>query len=181
VWTYIANTAPLCGKLTRALAEVKYEICKRALESIEKYGGVEKRSNPTGRYKIVKVQLKESVYGYLVLWGDKLYVIWGEFGELPRNNQLRAAEIERRITDVVWRYKRGEKVDVQVEEFEIDDEYRRLWLGVPLPGDASKLLGGRGKAPVALFRNLGWLLNDDSRFGLEYTSSNRSGGSESFD
>jgi len=39
---------PLCGKLVKALAEVEYKIRKKALESLEKYGGVEKRTNPSG-------------------------------------------------------------------------------------------------------------------------------------
>jgi len=172
MWIYIANTVPLCGKLMRALAEVEYEIRKRALESLEKYGGVKKRTNPSGKYEIVGIQLKRSVYGYLVLRDGKLYVIWGEFDSLSKKGQLRAAEVERRVADVIGRYKRGEKVDTQIDELEIDDEYRRLWLEVPLPEGASKLLGGKAKAPVALFRNLGWLLSDDSRFRLEHTSSN---------
>jgi len=172
MWQYITNTAPLCGKLMRALAEVEYKIRVKALESLEKYGGVEDRSNPSGKYEIVNIRLNKPVYGYLALWNGKLYVIWGEFDDLPKNGRLRAAEVERRVVDVIKRYKRGEKVDVQVDEFEIDDEYKRLWFEVPLPEGASKLIGGRDKAPVALFRNLGWLLSDDNRFEVMHTSSN---------
>jgi len=172
MWMYIANTAPLCGKLMRALAEVEYKIRLRALESLEKYGGVEKKSNPSGKYEIVSIQLKRPVYGYLALLGDELYVMWGEFDNLPRKGQLRAVEIEHRIVDIIGRHKRDKKTNMQVDEFEIDDEYRCLWLEVPLPGGASKLLGGKSKAPVALFRNLGWLLSDDSRYELEHRSSN---------
>jgi len=172
MWTYIANTAPLCGKLVKALAEVEYEIRRRALESLEKYGGVEKRTNPSGRREIVTIHLKRPVYGYLVLWNGKLYVIWGEFDGLPKNGQLRGAEVERRVLDVIERYKRGEKVEVEVEEYEVDREYERLWLEIPLPESVSKLLGGRSKALVALFRNLGWLLSDDSRYYLEHETGN---------
>jgi len=166
MWTYITNTAPLCGKLIRALAEVEYKARLKALESLEKYGGVEKKTRPKGRlqdHKIEMFYLNEPVYVYLALWDKWLYVIWGEFDSLPRNAQLRTAEIGRRVIDVIERYKHGEKMGTQVEAFEVDDEYRRLWLETPLPESVSKLLGGRNKAPIALFRNLGWLLSDDSR------------------
>jgi len=53
MWMYIANTAPLCGKLMRSLAEVEYKIRLRALESLEKYGGVKK-----GRIPAVKTILR---------------------------------------------------------------------------------------------------------------------------
>ena len=36
MWTYIANTAPLRGKLVKTLAEVEYEMHRRASESFEK-------------------------------------------------------------------------------------------------------------------------------------------------
>jgi len=36
MWTYIANTAPLCGKLMRTLTEIEYKIRLKALESLEK-------------------------------------------------------------------------------------------------------------------------------------------------
>jgi len=170
MWLHIANTAPLCGKLMKALAEVEYEMRRRALENFEKYGGIEKKSELDNRL-IATIRLKKPVYVYLVLW-NKLYVIWGEFNGLPKNGQLRTAEVERRVADVIERHKRGERVDAQVEEFEIDDEYRRLWLEVPLPEGVSKLLGGRGKAPVALFRNLGWLLSDDWRESPGHTAGN---------
>jgi len=154
----------------RALAEVEYKIRLKALESLEKYGGVEKKSELDNRL-ITTIRLKKPVYVYLALW-NKLYVMWGEFDGLPKNGQLRVAEVERRVADVIERHRRGERVDAQVEEFEIDDEYRRLWLEVPLPEGASKLLGGRAKAPVALFRNLGWLLSDDWRKNLGHITGN---------
>jgi len=84
MWTYIANTAPLCGKLMRALAEVEYKIRRSALESFEKYGGVEIRTNPSGKREIVQVLLKRAVHIYLVVLGDKLYAIWGEFDGLSK-------------------------------------------------------------------------------------------------
>jgi len=168
MWTYIANTAPLCGKLIRALAEVEYKIRRRAVESLEKYGGVEKRTNPSGKREIVHVLLKRPVHVHLVVLGDRLYAIWGEFDGLSKNGQARAVEIEQRALDVIEQYKHGEKVN----EYEVDREYERLWLEVPLSEGASKLLGGRDKAPVALFRNLGWLLSDDVRIELRHSSSN---------
>jgi len=118
----------------------------------------------------VVTHLERPVYGYLVLWNDKLYVIWGEFEDLPRNGRARSAEIEHKVLDVI--NKHSERVEVKVEEYEVDREYERLWLEIPLPKDASKLLGGKSKAPVALFRNLGWLLSDDGRLELTHKSGN---------
>jgi len=172
MWTYILNTAPLCGKLMKALAEVEYKIRLKALESLEKHGGVEKRTNRSGKYEIVKVRLKTSVYGYLVLWGDRLYVIWGEFDGLSKDDKTKSVELERRILGVVEQYMRRERAEIDVNEYEVDREYERLWLEVPLSEDASKLLGGRAKAPLALFRNLGWLLSDDARTMIQHITGN---------
>jgi len=36
----------------------------------------------------------------------------------------------------------------------------------------SRLLSGRDKAPIALFRNLGWLLSDDARKTLKHAAGN---------
>jgi len=172
MWTYIANTAPLCGKLIRALAEVEHEIRKRALETLEKQGGIEKRKSSNGSY-IVHIRLKRPIYGYLVLLKDKLYVIWGEFDGLSRDGKKRATEVEYRVLDIVERYKRGKRVEMEVEEYEIDREYERLWFEVPLPKSVSKLFGEKDKAPVVLFRNLGWLLSDDVRSEVAHTAGNR--------
>jgi len=171
MWTYILNTAPLCGKLMRALAEVEFRIRLRALENLERFGSVENKTKPDGKHELIQIYLKQPVQAYLVFL-DKLYIIWGDFNGIPKKGWQRAVEIERRVVNAIERYKRGEKVDVQVDEFEIDDEYRRLWLEVPLPEGTSKLLGGKAKVPVALFRNLGWLLSDDNRYILVHSSSN---------
>jgi len=171
MWTYILNTAPLCGKLMKALAEVEYKIRLKAVESLEKYGGIVRKSKTSSNAEVVIMRLGRPIYVYLVLW-DKLYVIWGEFDKLPRNSMLRAAEVERRIVDIVKRHKRGERADMQVDEFDVDREYERLWFDVPLPGNISKLFGGRDRAPVALFRNLGWLLSDDFRQYLRHGAGN---------
>jgi len=156
MWTYILNTAPLCGKLIRALAEVEYEIRKRALENLEKYGGTIKNFKLED-HEISYIRLRVPVYAYLIIWNNHLYVIWGDFN---------AVEIERRIIDAVQNRRIG------VDVYEIDREYERLWFEVPLPESVSKLLGGRDKAPVALFRNLGWLLSDDSRAKLVHEAGN---------
>jgi len=170
MWLHIANTAPLCGKLMRALAEVEYKIRKRALESLEKYGGVEKRTNPSGVQDVVHIHLKKPIYGYVVLWDGKLYVIWGEFAGLSKNGQARSAEIESKIIATVKQYKHNRTV--YMDEHEVDEEYRRLWLEVPLPESVAKLMGGKNKAPVALFRNIGWLLSDDVRTAFEHSAGN---------
>jgi len=172
MWTYIANTAPLCGKLIRALAEVEYEMRLRALESLEKYGGIERVTSPNGNSPIMNVFLKKPVHAYLILLDDKLHVIWGEFNNLSRDGKKRAVEVERKALSIIRRYKRGEKVEMEVEDYEVDREYERLWLEVPLPDSVSKLLNGRSKAPVALFRNLGWLLSDDNRSEPEHGAGN---------
>jgi len=156
MWRYIVNTAPLCGKLMRALAEVEYKIRLRALESLEKYGGTIKNSKIED-HEISYIRLKVPVYAYLIIWNSHLYVIWGNFN---------AVEIERKIIDTVRNHRIG------VDVYEIEREYERLWLEVPLSESTSKLLGGRDKAPVALFRNLGWLLSDDSRAKLVHEAGN---------
>jgi len=111
MWTYITNTAPLCGKLIRALAEVEYEIRKRALENLEKYGGTIKNFKLED-HEISYIRLKVPVYAYLIIWNSHLYVIWGDFN---------AVEIERRIIDAVQNRRIG------VDVYEIDREYERLW------------------------------------------------------
>jgi len=172
MWTYVANTAPLCGKLIRALAEVEYKIRLKALESLEKYSGVERVTSPNGNSPIVNVILKKPIHTYLKLLDNKLYIIWGEFNSLSRDGKKRATEVERKALDIIRQYKRGERVEMKVEEYEIDREYERLWLEVPLPNSVSKLLNGRSMAPVALFRNLGWLLSDDDRSEPNHAAGN---------
>jgi len=161
MWTYIANTAPLCGKLIRALAEVEYKIRKRALESLEKYGGVTKEA--TARSKIVYKKLNKPVYAYLILWNDQLYVIWGKLYGV----RAREAKVISLISGAT--YKKGSYEVLDVKE---DDEYRRLWLEVALPNAVSKILGEKSKAPIALFRNLGWLLSDDVRNRIGHGAGN---------
>ncbi|ABO07886.1 hypothetical protein [Pyrobaculum calidifontis] len=170
MWTYIANTAPLCGKLIRALAEVEYKIRLKALESLERYGGVEKKSRPSN--EIVNWQLRKPVYSYLVIDGEKLYVIWGEPKGVPHRGRQRSVVLERKILDALLKIKSGIFDELHFNVFNIDHEYERLWLEVPLSESASKLLGGRDKAPVALFRSLGWLLSDDSRVKLVHEAGN---------
>jgi len=173
MWTYIANTAPLCGKLMRALAEVEYQMRKRALESLEKYGGVEKRASLSTSHEIVHVHLREPVYVYLILWGTQLYAVWGGLDSVPQNEQSK--DMTQEYVDILSKLnKRGLNGagNTSVEVFEVDHEYRRLWLEIPLQKPASELLGGRSKAPIALFRNLGWLLSDDKRQKLRHRAGN---------
>jgi len=168
MWTYILNTAPLCGKLMRALAEVEYEIRRKALESLEKYGGIILQSKDG----TLKIRLKEQIVAYLVVQDKWLYVIWGEFDDLPKNGQLRAIEIESRVVNLVKRYERGIVEGMDVDKYQVDGEYKRFWLEVPLPPTVSRVLGGRDRAPIALFRNLGWLLSDDYRNDLQHAAAN---------
>jgi len=107
MWTYIANTAPLCGKLIRALAEVEYEIRRRALESLERYGGVIKTSRPEKELKpnheVSTIYLNRPVYAYLVLLNNKLYVIWDMFNNLPESSPVRNIELEPKIVNIIER------------------------------------------------------------------------------
>jgi len=175
MWTYIANTAPLCGKLIKALAEVEYEIRKRALESLEKYGGAEEEVKLKNKEKldhvITRVWLNRPVYAYLALNSNQLYVIWGELENLPQNGMLRHLEIDETIYDTIESYRRN-KANIEIREYDIDEEYKRLWIEVPLPKSVSKLIGGANKAPITLFRNLGWLLSDDNRTDLRHGAGN---------
>jgi len=68
--------------------------------------------------------------------------------------------------------KEAVQAGIAVETYDVDDEYKRLWLEVPLPTSAFRLLGGRGRAPIALFRNLGWLLSDDWRRQFGHAAGN---------
>jgi len=108
----------------------------------------------------------------LVLWGDRLYVIWGEFNGLSEDSKTRSVEPERRVLGVVEQYMRGKRAEIEVNEYEVDREYERLWLKIPLSEGTSKLLGGRAKAPVALFRNLGWPLSDDAHTMVQHIAGN---------
>jgi len=171
MWTYIANTAPLCGKLMKALAEVEYKARLKALESLKKYSGVEKRTNPSGKSEIVIVYLRKPVYAYLALWRNRLYIIWGEFEGLPRKPQLRATEVERRVIEIVKGHNRNDD-NALIEVFDVDEEYDRLWLELSLSNSVSTLLGGRNSVPVVLFRNLGWLLSDDVRKDVAHRTNN---------
>jgi len=163
MWTYIVSTAPLCGRLMRVLTEVEYKVRVKTLESFEKYSGVKKITKGSKGSEIVHIYLKRQIYAYLILWDNRVYVIWGEFGGLPRSGRQRFAEIEYGIVDLMRRLEKGENVNTPVEVYEIDDEYKRLWFELPLPKSASRLLGEKDRAPVALFRDLGWLLSDGSR------------------
>jgi len=171
MWSYIANTAPLCGKLIRALAEVEYEIRERALESLRNYGGRIRRTKPNTWSEILSFYLKEPVRVYLVLWNGRLYVVWGEFNSLPKGGFI---DIDDKIVNIVEQYKCGKRVAVDVIEFDVDggEDYERFWFEVPMSESVSKLLGGKNRAPVALFRNLGWLLSDDWRKRLGHTAGN---------
>jgi len=172
MWTHITNTAPLCGKLIKALAEVEYEVRLKAIKNLEEWGGIEKKSKGSNDYEITHIYLKRPIYAYLVLWNNKAYVIWGEFDGLPRSGKQRFAEIERRVIYLIGRYERSKDVNELIDIYEIDHEYERLWFKVPLPKSISNLLGEKDEAPVALFRNLGWLLSDDARQQVTHGAGN---------
>jgi len=160
MWTYIANTAPLCGKLIRALAEVEERFRQMGVESLEKHGGIEEKSMAVT--EIVHWRLKKPAHATVVLWENGLYVF---YDDVPVGDGLRGDELE----EIAWE---AEQAGVSVKVYDVDEEYKRLWLEVPLPKPVSRLLGGRDKAPVALFRNLGWLLSDDARKRFSHAAGN---------
>jgi len=90
--------------------------------------------------------------------GKRLYVSYDKVK--PRGRELK--EVARKAV----------RASVSVETYEVDKEYERLWFEASLPKSVSRLLGGRDKAPVALFRNLGWLLSDDVRRTLKHGAGN---------
>lgn len=169
---YLEDVAPLCNEFIKTLYDVEYRFRRLAVVNVENLDEGPRVHEIDENHKIVQIHLKEPTRIYLALWGNRWYVVWGEFGGLPKKGQVRANVIERKIVDLVMRYRRGEKTELQVEEHEFKDEYERFQLEVPLPRSVSKLMRRKDKAPVALFRNLGWLLSDDTRQYLLHGAGN---------
>jgi len=164
MWTYIANTAPLCGKLMRTLAKVEERFRRLGVEGLKK-GYVVGKSRPDKarpRHEIVTLYLERPIYATVALWGKRLYVF---YGDVPIDSLLKGHELEKLAKESV-------QAGIPVEVYDVDEEYKRLWLEVPLPGLASRLLGGSDRAPIALFRNLGWLLSDDRRQKIGHSANN---------
>jgi len=160
MWQYIEDTAPLCGKLIKALAEVEERFRQMGLESLEKHGGVEERTK--ARTEIALWRLEKPVYATAVQWKERLYVF---YDKMTIEGSLRGDELEEVAREV-------EQADIPVGAYNVDEEYKRLWLEVPLPKLVSRLLGGKDMVPVVLFRNLGWLLSDDWRQQPGHTAGN---------
>jgi len=160
MWQYIEDTAPLCGDFIKALADVEERFRQMGMESLEKHGGVEERTK--ARTEIVLWRLREPVYATVALWEKRLYVFYDKMSleGRPRGNELEEVA------------KEAIQGGVHVEIYNVDDEYKRLWLEVLLPKSVSGLLGRRDKVSVALFRNLGWLLSDDARQDVKHGASN---------
>jgi len=161
MWQYIENTKPLCGKLIGSLTVVEErfrELGVKGLERGYRVGVTRPDKELRLDHEIVTLYLKKSVYATVALWEKRLYVFYNRI-------KLRGRELEELA-------KEAEQADITVETYNVDDEYKRLWLEVPLPKSVSRLLGGRDKAPVALFRNLGWLLSDDWRQHLGHAADN---------
>jgi len=160
MWQYIEDTAPLCGKLIKALAEVEERFRQMGVKSLEKHGGVEEKTK--ARTEIVLWRLKKPVYATAVLRRNRLYVF---YDDVSIDNRLRDEVLEELASEAV-------QAGIVAEIYYVDEEYKRLLLEVPLPKTVSRLLGGRDRAPVTLFRNLGWLLSDDWRRQLGHTAGN---------
>jgi len=142
MWTYIANTAPLCGKLIEASVDIGYFVKDLAIKNLEKYGDKIKRPSPDSKNEIIT--LEKPVHVYLVLWENKLYAILGEFDDLPKSGRQRLAKIRHKVLHIISKYERRGVADVPVKLFDIDNKYERLWLEVPLPKSVSALLGKIG-------------------------------------
>jgi len=165
MWRYIENTAPLCGGLIRALAKVECkfrEVGVAGLENGYRVGKTRPDKELRPDHEIVTLYLKRPVYTAAALWGKRLYVF---YDGVPIGDGLRGRELEELAKEVV-------QAGIAVETYDVDDEYKRLRLEVPLPKTVSRLLGGRERVPVALFRNLGWLLSDDWTRQLGHAAGN---------
>jgi len=168
MWTYILNTAPLCGKLIKTLAEIEYKIRLKALESFEKYGGVKKKSEPEKTTHIISIYLNKPIHIYVVLWNDKLYVLWDEVAERLKGKGPYGEKLELELMSL----SPGGGINADVIVADINNVIGALLFKVPLSETTSKLLNGKSVAPVALFRNLGWLLTDDNRRELKHATNN---------
>jgi len=160
MWQYIEDTASLCGKLIKALAEAECKFRELGIKGLEKgyRVGVTRPDKSRPDHEIVTLYLKKPVYTTAALWGRGLYVFYDRV-------RLRGRELEEVA-------RKAMRAGISVETYEVDEEYKRLWFEVPLPKSVSRLLGGRDRAPVALFRNLGWLLSDDARKYLSHGAGN---------
>jgi len=162
MWKYIEGTAPLCCKLMKGLTEVEYRTRELGIESLERYGGLIKRS--AAHSEITKWHLNKPVHVYLALLETEMHATWRE---LDKSSLWSRRKESVQFADGA----RGAR-NTRVEVFDVDVDYKRLWLEIPLIKPVSRLLGQRDRAPVALFRNLGWLLSDDRRGSLKHSASN---------
>lgn len=164
MWQYIEDTAPLCGKLIRTLAVVEEKFRGLGLAGLRgSYRvGVSRPDKLNPNRKIVTLYLERPVYATIALWEKRLYVY---YDNVPIGDELRG----HKLKEVAWEAKQA---GIPVEAYDVDEEYKRLWLEVPLPKLVSRLLGGRDKGPVVLFRNLGWLLSDDWRREIRHAAGN---------
>jgi len=110
----------------------------------------------------VTLYLEKPVYATATLWEKRLYFF---YDDVPLGDGLRGDEME----EIAWE---AEQAGIAVKLYEVNEECKRLWIEVPLPKPVSRLLGGRDRAPMALFRNLGWLLSDDARRRLSHGAGN---------
>jgi len=171
MWTYITNTAPLCGKLVKALAEVEYKIRLEALENFEKYSGTAKTSEPEKFRRLTSIYLNKPVHTYVVLWNNRLYILWDEVAGSLNGKGPYGKRLELELMSLISRFERGD-VNVGITVTDIDNAVSNLLFEVPLPETVSKQLNGKMTAPIVLFKNLGWLLTDDGRRELRHETNN---------
>jgi len=69
--------------------------------------------------EIVTLYLEKPVYVTVALWEKRLYVLYDKV-------RLRGRGLEELARE-------AEQACITVEMYDIDDEYKRLWLEVPLP------------------------------------------------
>ena len=171
MWAYILSTAPLCGRLVKALAEVEYKVRLKALENFEKYGGTARTSEPEKSRRLTSFYLNKPVRTYVVFWNNRLYILRDEVAGSLNGKGPYGKRLELELMSLVSRFELGE-VNVGITVIDIDNAVSNLLFEVPLPETVSKQLNGKMTAPIALFKNLGWLLTDDSRRELRHTTNN---------
>jgi len=82
--------------------------------------------------EIVHWRLKKPAHVTVVLWENRLYVF---YDDIPIGDGLRGDELE----EVAWEAKQA---GILVERYEVDDEYKRLWLEMPCQGPCQGCLVG---------------------------------------
>jgi len=85
---YLEDMAPLCNEFIKTLYDVEYRFRRLAVVNIENLDEGPRVHEIDENHKIVQIHLKEPMRIYLTLWGNRWYVVWGEFSGLPKKVKL---------------------------------------------------------------------------------------------